>query len=43
MARAYRFEPKDRYVSKWHLCWEARETLYKRYRDLFGPAEPYQR
>ena len=41
MAAAQGFQPRDRYVSKCHLCWDIREAIHGHYPDLFAPAELY--
>ena len=41
MAEKHGFRPRDRYVSKCHLCWDIREAIHRHYPDLFAPAELY--
>ena len=41
MAEEHGFRPKDRYVSKCHLCWDIREAIHTHYPELFAPAELY--
>ena len=41
MAEKHGFRPRDRYVSKCHLCWDIREAIHMHYPELFAPAELY--
>jgi len=41
MAEKHGFRPRDRYVTKCHLCWDIRCAVYMHYPELFAPAELY--
>lgn len=41
MAQKHGYRPRDRYVSKCHLCWDIREAIHVHYPELFAPAELY--
>jgi len=41
MAAEHGFQPKERYVSKCHLCWDLRAAIHAHYPDLFVPALLY--
>ena len=41
MAAEHGYQPRERYVSKCHLCWDIREAIHTHYPDLFAPAELY--
>ena len=41
MAEKHGFYPKDRYVTKCHICWDIRCAIYIHYPDIFAPAELY--
>ncbi len=41
MAEKHEFRPKERYVTKCHLCWEIRTAIHMYYPALFAPAELY--
>jgi hypothetical protein len=36
------YSPVGEYVSKCHLCWDVRQSIYKDYPDLFAPEELYR-
>jgi len=42
MAEKHGFQPKDRYVTKCHLCWDIRTAIHVHYPELFAPAELYR-
>lgn len=42
MAEKHGFQPKDRYVTKCHLCWDIRTAIHIHYPELFAPAELYR-
>jgi hypothetical protein len=41
MAAEHGFRPKERYVSKCHLCWDLRVATHAHYPDLFVPTLLY--
>ena len=41
MAAEHGYQPKDSYVSKWHLCWDIRTAIHTHSPDLFAPAQLY--
>ena len=41
MGAEHGYQPRERYVSKCHLCWDIREAIHTHYPDLFAPAELY--
>jgi hypothetical protein len=42
MAAGHGYRPRERYVSKCHLCWDIRKNIYMHYPELFAPAELYR-
>jgi hypothetical protein len=42
MAAKHGYQPRERYVTKCHLCWDIREAIHMHNPDLFAPAELYE-
>ena len=41
MAAEHGYQPRERYVSRCHLCWDIREAIHPHYPHLLAPAQLY--